>query len=136
MVKVGGKAESVSQMNRRLTDDYREAFDLFEEGDLEQAEDIFAGAALAQLYCHNGNHNKARDLLMQYIGRERFHIMELKALYVAQAQIAMHLGNHDDAMNVLRALESLVEEGDPEVIALRQRIEPKSALSGLAGFFK
>jgi tetratricopeptide (TPR) repeat protein len=97
---------------------------------------IFAGVGLAQMYCRDGDHNKAQELLQQYVGREQMHIAELKALYIVQAQIAKHQGKHDEAVSIVQALESLVDDDDPEVIALRQRIDTRSVVSRLAGLIK
>ncbi len=96
---------------------------------------LFAGLALAQFHCERGELEKATDILKSYADRERLHISEAKALYAAQAQIALAQGEQEIARGLLKALEDLVGD-DPMVIALRKKIEHKGRFSRMLDLFK
>ncbi len=93
---------------------------------------VFARIAVAQFAALNDNDvDRARQLVEPVLKSERMHIDEAKALFVFQAQLAIHQRDFAAANLAKGLLKELVGHTDPVVMALESELKAQSQKQGL-----
>ncbi len=113
----------------------RRALPRLEQLHREHPDYTFAAIALAQFAAGDGEYQRARDLLSPCYRAEQLHISEATALFLAQSQIALKEGDIDAAERAFDMLRGIADEDDPNVMAVRLRIDKASPKRGLRRLF-
>ncbi len=122
-------------MRRDGKEGERRAMPRLEQLHREHPDYTFAAIALAQLAARAGEFQRARDLLAPCFKMTRLHTSEATALFAAQAQIALDENDFDAAERAFDVLCKITDEDDPQVMAVRRRIDRASSKKGLRGLF-
>jgi len=122
-------------MRRDGEEGERRAIPRLEQLHREHPDYTFAAIALAQFAAGAGEFQRARDLLAPCFKMTRLHTSEATALFAAQAQIALEENDIDAAERAFDMLCDIADEDDPQIMAVRYRIDRASRKKGLRGFF-
>jgi Flp pilus assembly protein TadD len=96
---------------------------------------MFAAIALAQLAADKGDFQRARDLLSPCYQADQWHVTEASALLAVQAAIAAKQGDIEAAERTLDMLRDITDKDDPNVMAVRCRIDAAAPPRGLRRLF-
>ncbi|REJ68213.1 MAG: hypothetical protein DWQ31_08780 [Planctomycetota bacterium] len=122
-------------MRRDGREGKRRAIPRLEQLHGEHPDYTFAAVLLAQLAAEEGEFSRARDLLAPCFNAKQLHISEATALFSAQALIALEENDIDAAERAFDMLCEIADEDDPQIKAVRYRIDRASSKKGLRELF-